>query len=239
MADFARALVVQHIDYEAPYAIAAALERAGVEPVIWGCWKGEPLPAIDGFDGLVVMGGSPSAYSDDGFPSRRAELALVADAVDRAVPVLGICLGAQLIAHACGGEARKGDAGLEVGWAPVRLLPAAHDDELFSGEPVEFPALHWHGDTFLMPPGAVRLASSAMYENQAFRLGDCVWGVQFHIEIDADGVRSYCGDDDSETEAAAGGGVASIIAATPTALAQVEPIRDRVFDRFAQRVARS
>lgn len=195
------------------------------------------MPAPGDFDGLVVMGGSPSAYSDAGFATRVAELDLVAAAVVSGMPVLGVCLGAQLIAHACGGEAHRGDPGLEVGWAPVTLTSPAATDPLFATVPTEFPALHWHGDTFVMPPGAVRLASSAMYENQAFRLGDRVWGLQFHIEIDAQGVRAYCNEDGIEQEAQSGGGVAAIIDATADALSVAGPIRDALFDRFAAMVA--
>lgn len=231
------ALVVQHIDYEAPYTIASALERAGVGVRTWGTWTGEPVPRAADCDALVVMGGSPSAFSDDGFPTRGAELALIAACVDAGKPVLGVCLGAQLIAHACGGEAVAGDGGPEVGWSPVRLVePGAATDPLFGGLPARFPALHWHRNTFVRPPAAVLLASTDRYENQAFRLHDHVWGIQFHIEVDARAVAAFCREDPEG--AGAGDGADTILRATPEALRLVEPTRDHVFDRFAALVTR-
>jgi GMP synthase-like glutamine amidotransferase len=169
------AWVIQHLDEEGPVEIARALEREGIAIEV-----GIP-ESLDGVDALVVMGGPQSAYSDHRFPTRRREIALLADAIDRSVPTLGICLGAQLLAVAGGGRCYRGDSGFEIGWSPVEVAPV--NDPLFGGLH-RFTTLHWHGDTFDLPEGAVHLASSALYANQAFRVGERAWGIQFHPEVD-------------------------------------------------------
>jgi GMP synthase-like glutamine amidotransferase len=189
-------------------------------------------PSVDGFDALVVMGGPRSAHSDDGFPTRRAELALIADALGRELPVLGVCLGAQLLAEASGGRARRGEAGLEVGWAEVALTPAATDDELFASAPATFTPLHWHGDTVVLPPGAVLLASSDRYPNQAFRVGHRAWGIQFHLEADRSLVEAFTAEWPTEARHLEGG-AAGIVAEADVRLAALAPVTASILGRFA------
>jgi GMP synthase-like glutamine amidotransferase len=230
-------LIIQHLAPEGPYAIATALAAAGVRQDVAPVFRGAPLPRdLAGFDGLVVLGGPMAADSDEGFPTRRAELALLADALERGVPTLGVCLGAQLLAHAAGGRVYRGTTGPEIGWAPVVLTPAAPDDPLLSALPPEPTVLHWHGDTFDLPTGAVHLAGNARYENQAFRLGDAAWGLQFHVEIDQTAVDAFIAEFGDEL-APAGATPDQLAAATPGALARLEPHRDRLLARFAARVA--
>jgi GMP synthase-like glutamine amidotransferase len=223
-----RALVVQHVGVDAPALVAVVLEGAGVEAVVHRTdHHGEP-PPIDGFDALVVMGGPQSAASDDGFPTRRAELALIADAVGRGLPVLGVCLGAQLLAEAVGGAAVRGDRGLEVGWAEVALTPAAAHDDLFAQAAPTFAPLHWHGDTVELPPSAVLLASSELYPNQAFRVGARAWGIQFHVEADGPLVESFVGEwPQQATDPAA------LLAQADDRLAALAPTAESVLGRFA------
>ena len=234
----ATCLIVQHVEAEGPGQLVGALADAGVDLDRRPVFDGAPVPAdAADHDGVVVMGGPMSATSDDGFPTRRAELALLGDAVGRGVPVLGVCLGAQLLALATGGEVRAGDAGPEIGWGRVDLLPAATDDPLFSGFGEAMEVLHWHGETFVLPPGAVLLASTTRYANQAFRLGTRAWGLQFHVEVDLAGVRAFLAA--SGDEAAAAGVEPRSIEATAEAILGAEdpnPPRHRVVDRFAGQV---
>ncbi len=199
----ASCLVVQHVEAEGPGMLAGALHDAGVALDRRAVFAGAAVPEdAAGHDGVVVMGGPMSARSDAGFPARRAELALLADAVRRGIPVLGVCLGAQLLAAATGGKVLAGDAGPEIGWGRVDLAPAAADDPLLGGCPGTLEVLHWHGETFELPPGAVLLASSERYPNQAFRLGPRAWGLQFHVEVDLEGVRALLQASGAEAAAA-------------------------------------
>jgi GMP synthase (glutamine-hydrolysing) len=110
------------------------------------------------------------------------EVAAIRKALDARLPILGICLGSQLLAKAAGSQVFRG-AQPEVGWAPVQLTTSGSQDPLFEGLPNSFTAFHWHGDTFTLPEGSERLASSDLYRNQAFRLGSNAYGLQFHLEV--------------------------------------------------------
>ena len=177
-----------------------------------------------------------SATGDEGFPTRRAELDLLADALHRGLPTLGVCLGAQLLALAGGGAVYPGTAGPEIGWAPVALTEAAGDDLLLPGLPAELTVLHWHGDTFDPPPAADLLAVSPRYRNQAFRCGARAWGLQFHLEIDQAAVAAFVAAFGADA-LAAGTTPEAIEADTDAALTVLGPWRDQVFARFAELVA--
>jgi GMP synthase-like glutamine amidotransferase len=194
-----------------------------------------PLDAA-GYDGLVVMGGPMSAASDEDFPTRTAELALIADAVARDVPTLGVCLGAQLVAVALGGSVYPGTRGAEIGWSRVTLTDACRADALFAGLPDSLTVLQWHGDTFDLPSGSDHLMYNANYPGQAFRVGSSTWGVQFHLEVDESAVAGFLcafGHD----AASAPGGIAAIESATSAAVAALRPSKDLVLRRFAELVA--
>jgi len=222
-------LVVQHQPVEGTYRLGGALVRAELQLDVRRVYAGDPVPlSADGLSGLVVMGGTMAAYADDGFPTRRAELALLASAVSLGVPTLGVCLGAQLLAVAAGGSAVPGDAGLEVGWAPLRLLGS--DDSLLGGLPDELVVLQWHGDTYALPPSAVRLASGDVYAEQAFRVGAAAWGLQFHLELDGAGVDAFLAESGSEVPGPVG---SALRAEARERLAALEPVARTVFDRFA------
>jgi GMP synthase-like glutamine amidotransferase len=119
-------------------------------------------------------------------------VALIHDAVTRGLPVLGVCLGAQLLAFACGAAVRPGESGPELGLGSVTLTGSGQDDPVFAGCGPELPVLHWHGDTFELPRGSCHLALSDLYVNQAFRLGRA-YGLQFHIEMDASLLEAWSG----------------------------------------------
>lgn len=230
------ALVLQHAQSEGPYEIAAALDRAGIPVRVVRADLGEPVPAdLPGVSALVVMGGPMSARSDDGFPTRRAEMELVRDALSGGVPVLGVCLGAQLLAAAAGGRVIPGE-GLEIGWSPIRLVDDAASDPLFAGLPEKLTVLHWHGETYELPEGAVRLAGSEMYPQQAFRIGDSAWGMQFHLEVDAGAVDAFVEQFPEEADQALGG-AGALRGMTEAALDELDQHRTGVLDRFAAVVA--
>jgi GMP synthase-like glutamine amidotransferase len=227
-------LVIQHLAPEGPYLIAEALENAGIAVELCQVFAGGQLPAsLDGYSGLVVMGGPMSAASDDGFATRTAEIELLEDALERGLPALGVCLGAQLLALAAGGKVYPGAEGPEIGWAPVSLKTwEAERDVLFGELPGELTVLHWHGDTFDLPPGATHLAKSKAYPNQAFRAGPRAWGLQFHLEVDRRAVDVFLAAFGGE---AAGCGVApeDIASQAGSAIAALAPARGRLLDRFA------
>jgi len=136
-------------------------------------------------DALVVLGGGMGVSDQDRLPHLADEIRLLRRCLDAGAPVLGICLGSQLLAAAAGGRVAKAPRP-EIGFHPVRLLPAARDDALFAAAPETFVAFHWHGDAFTLPPGAVPLAATDATPLQAFRCGARAWGVQFHLEVDED-----------------------------------------------------
>jgi GMP synthase-like glutamine amidotransferase len=178
--------VVQHVAYEGPGLIADEATRRGVVLEARRMDLGEALPAATEIDGLVVMGG-PMGVDDEGeHPHLTAERALIADSLARDLPILGVCLGAQLLAATLGGRVYRGPVA-EVGCGHVRLSAEGRRDTVL-GAPglAELPVLHWHHDTFDLPPGAVHLADSAPYPNQAFRAGACAYGLQFHVELTAE-----------------------------------------------------
>jgi GMP synthase-like glutamine amidotransferase len=215
-----KCLVVQHVPPESAFAIADALRAAHVEVDIRRVFDGDEVPTDSAdLDGLIVMGGPMSAQSDRSFPTRAAEIGLLADALDRGVPSLGVCLGAQLLAVAAGGSVSPGDGGLEVGWGPVDLESACAGDALFGGLPSRLTVMHWHGNTFTLPGGSERLMSNSNYANQAFRTGAAAWGVQFHLEVTRSAVEGFLAAFPGEA-AGAVGGAAAIRSATPAAISE-------------------
>jgi GMP synthase-like glutamine amidotransferase len=233
----ANCLVVQHVAPESAWAIGHALERAGVVVDVRRADAGDPIPTdASDYDGIVVMGGPMSALSDDGFPSRRSELTLMTEALAVGRPTLGVCLGAQLLAVAAGATVGPGETGPEIGWGPIEFSSDARDDALFNGLPRHIDVLHWHGDTYELPRGSVYLAGSERYRNQAFRVGEAAWGLQFHLEVTADAVDAFVAAFDDEASHAPGG-AAAIRRAAPRALDALRPWQELVFDRFATLVA--
>jgi GMP synthase-like glutamine amidotransferase len=226
--------VIQHLPPEGPYLIAEALENAGVGVELCQVFAGGHPPAgLDGYNGLVVMGGPMSAASDDGFATRTAEIDLLEDALERGLPALGVCLGAQLLAIAAGGKVYPGAEGPEIGWAPVSLMIGESErDLLFRDLPRELTVLHWHGDTFDLPPGATHLAANKAYPNQAFRAGPRAWGLQFHLEVDRSGVEAFLAAFGDEA-ASCGVPPEDIATQAGSAIAELAPARGALLDRFA------
>jgi len=171
--------VLQHVPFEGQAAIADWAAANGVAVHAIHLYRGDPLPALGDFGMLTVMGGPMSVNDEAKYAWLAPEIALVHDAIGAGKIVFGICLGAQMIAKALGAKVYAGK-NKEIGWFPVSRTGAVHP--LFDGIPESFTAYHWHGETFDLPEGAVRLAETATTAKQAMAVGSHVLGLQFHIE---------------------------------------------------------
>jgi len=183
------AIVIRHVHFEDLGAFAAVLDHGGYRIRYLDVGQ-DPVSADDAAaaDLLVVLGGPIGAYEDDHYPFLVDELTAIGRRLAAGRPILGVCLGAQLIARALGARVYPGPA-KEIGWAPLQLSAAGRRGPLASLEAV--PVLHWHGDTFDLPAGAVRLASTPVTPNQAFSFGDRVLALQFHPEADGAGFERW------------------------------------------------
>lgn len=175
--------------------VGVALHEAAARIDLYKPFAGQPLPdGPDGFDALVVFGGEQSALDDATRPYLPRLAALMRQASQAGRAVLGICLGAQVLARGFGAENRLGAAS-EFGWCDVRLTDAGRADPVLGGLGADFPIFQWHADTFTLPEGAVHLAASDGATAQAFRIGRATWGTQFHFEasraVVADWARTF------------------------------------------------
>ncbi len=168
---------LQHVSFEGLGCIEPWLEASPHAVSCTRLWAGEKLPGIGNIDGLIVMGGPMGIYDNEQYPWLAAEKAFIKEIIDQDKPVLGICLGAQLIADVLGSNVWKNEQ-KEIGFFPISGKKVSNVWNF----PEEFLAFHWHGDTFGIPDGAVHLASSEATENQAFVYNDNVLALQFHLE---------------------------------------------------------
>ena len=184
-----RAHVLQHVPFEGPGSMAPWLAAQGFTISFTRLFEADTLPSLQDVELLIIMGGPMSVHDEDAYPWLIPEKAFVRHAVEAGLPVLGVCLGAQLIADAMGGRVYSGPE-KEIGWFPVHGVgPASESAFRF---PAEVEVFHWHGETFDLPPDAVRLAGSAGCLNQAFQLGRSVMALQFHLETTPESARDLC-----------------------------------------------
>jgi GMP synthase-like glutamine amidotransferase len=189
-----RAHVFQHVPFEDIGSIRSWLDARGAVVTYTRFFVGDPIPALDALDLLIVMGGPMSVNDEALLPWLVAEKEALRDAMARHLPTLGICLGAQLIASALGASVYPNPA-KEIGWFPIRAVDAAAGTFRF---PADCTVFHWHGETFDLPAGARRLAESAACANQAFEIHPGVIGLQFHLETmpeSAGAIVRHCSDD--------------------------------------------
>jgi GMP synthase-like glutamine amidotransferase len=196
-----RVLVIENYPKTTLGLVGQALAEAGAEWRILRTHAGDTLPAsADGFDSLIMLGGAQDALDDENHPYLEHEAALARAFGDADKAVLGICLGAQILARAHGAENILG-LPIEFGWHPVRPTEAGRADPVLSVIGRAAPIFHWHLDTFTLPPGAVHLATSDRTEMQAFRIGRASYGIQFHFEAGTELVSSWTRDFSEEIAA--------------------------------------
>ena len=228
-----RALVITHTVSESPGTLGDWLPAAGLDLEVVEPWNGDALPDRVEHDALIVMGGPQQAYDDGSAPWLRQTKELLRTATAEGLPVLGICLGAQLLAEATGGRVRPGESGPELGARLVAKRDAAIDDPLFVDLPLSPVVVQWHWDEIVeLPPRAVLLAASPRYPHQAFRVGVKAYGLQFHIETPPEMVRGWAAAD-AEGVRAAGLDPEDVAEGTVDVLPEVEEVWRPFAERFA------
>jgi GMP synthase (glutamine-hydrolysing) len=230
-------LIIQHVEPEGPGRILGAIHAAGASAHVLRVDRGDAVPrSLSGFDGLVVMGGPMGVGDASRLPHLRDELSLLEHTLGGQAPILGVCLGSQLLAAALG--ARVYSSGRkEIGWLDVDLTERGRADLAFSGVGARFRPLHWHGDVFDLPSGAVSLARSQMTEHQAFRAGEAL-GLLFHLEI-VDGQVTAMAEAFSEELEGAGVDRVALAASSDDHAARIAPTAALVYGAWAARLRRS
>jgi GMP synthase-like glutamine amidotransferase len=180
---------LMHVPFEGPAGIADWAMARGHTLALTPLFAGAPLPELAIFDWLVVLGGPMGANDEAEFAWLAAEKRLLAAAIATGKTVIGICLGAQLLATALGARVKR-NANKEIGWFPLELTAAGKISPLVNDLTPDLLVFHWHGDTFALPPGAVQLARSAACEQQIFLYGERVLGLQCHLESTAESVAA-------------------------------------------------
>ena len=227
--------VLQHTACETLGTIGDALEAEALAWQYVRVFEGKPVPGeIGDGGGLIVMGGPMGVYEQDRYPHLKDELRLIESALKAGRPILGICLGSQLLAAALGATVSKGQR-KEIGWYPIRLGEAAAGDPLWRGAPREFMALHWHGDVFELPSGAVNLASSELTAHQAFRYGKSAYGLLFHLEMTEAMIGEMAASFGDELREA-GGDPSRLAAQSAVHCGKLEAIGEAVFGKWARLV---
>ena len=188
---------LQHVPFEGPGHLATWCQERRYPLTCVELWNDRNLPTPDEFDGLFVLGGPMNVYEDAKYHWLRGEKELIFRAVSDRKPILGLCLGAQLLSVVLGGTVTE-MVDKEIGWFPVELTPAGRGSSILAGLPEKFMAFHWHGDSFSIPPGALHLAQSDGCNEQAFVCENHVVGLQFHLESTEQtiaGLLEHCSED--------------------------------------------
>lgn len=224
-------LAIQHTPAETIGSIAAPLAAANVAVHTCEVFCQQSVPTeIGNYSGLILMGGPMSVYEQDRYPFIASELALIQSAMTAGKPVLGICLGSQLIAAALGARVYPGRK-KEIGWLKVRLHEGGMRDPLFVGVPFAFTAFHWHGDVFEVPKDATPLLGSDITACQGFRFGTRTWALLCHLEVTAESIQAMIRSFPDELKAA-GVNAANVLAQTSTYLPELMTISKNVFSRW-------
>lgn len=183
-------LIIKHVDIEGPGLIEYCLNQAKIPYKIVNLKPGVHLPKLDGFTHIVFLGGPMNVYEEDRYPFLRDEDLFIKEAIQRGKTVLGICLGAQLIAKALGAKVFRAPM-KEIGWFDVTLTEEGSKDPFFSHLPKTFPVFQWHEDTFEIPFAGKLIATSTSMPHQAFRYGENAYGLQFHLEVSKEMITEW------------------------------------------------
>ncbi|WP_328946566.1 type 1 glutamine amidotransferase [Streptomyces sp. NBC_00250] len=224
-------LVVQHEEEAGPGLVGEHLVRAGLRLDVVRAWEGEALPAdLSGQAGLLVLGGSVNCEDDAAAPWLPGVRSLVREAVNGEIPLLGICLGGQIVAHALGGSVTTRPQGPELGAVPLRRLPTVAGDPVLGEVRDGTPAAQWHWDEVdRLPPGAVPLLTGDDCPHQAFRVGSACWAVQFHPEVGGAAVEVWAAAEDASVREAGADPEAVV-----NAVGDVEPELRRVWGAVSE-----
>jgi GMP synthase-like glutamine amidotransferase len=226
-------LIIRNVATEGPGLLGRALSEAGAAYRTVDAFGSDPLPLDpDGLAGLVVLGGPMGVYEATRYPALITQQHLIAAAVAADLPVLGICLGAQLLASAFGASVFPGPD-KEIGWSPLELTDAGAADPVLAPLARAPAVFHLHGDTFDIPANATHLARSRLFPMQAFRIGPRAYGLQFHLEFTVETIDTVLQDPACRADLAAlGCSTAAIRSATPARVRALEPIAQEVFGNF-------
>ncbi len=225
-------LVLQHIECEDLGTIADAMSQRGIGYRYVRLFDGDPVPSDAGkYAGVIILGGPMNVYEEDKFPFLKDEDILIKKAVLADMPVLGICLGGQLIAKATGAKVRKGKK-KEIGWHKLNLTADSRHDNAFKTLPQELCVFQWHGDTFDIPEGAVRLAGSELFPNQAYRTGRRIYGLQFHFEVTEKMIKQWISEYRDELSTLDYINAGGIISETPANIGNLNRCAGLFFDKF-------
>lgn len=179
----------QHVDFEDIGCIKDWCDIYRHKVTYTRFFQDEPIPNSDDFDWLIIMGGPMNIYDEGKHPWLEKEKMAIRQAITEGKTIIGICLGAQLIADVLGAKVHS-NSEKEIGWFNIVLTENGRSSRIFGNTENEFKVFHWHGDSFDLPAGSVHLASSEGYRNQAFLYRDRVLGLQFHLEITEQGLKS-------------------------------------------------
>ena len=186
-------MVLHHLEHKFLGEAAGPIRAAGLEVEERDLLRGDPLPAPGEADAILSLGGDQSVRDIDQYDYLAAEADLLREEAERGTPILGVCLGGQLLAHALGGKVERLPKRI-VAWAEVEKLPAAEGDPVVGPLANPVRALHWNEDGFTIPPGGVELLTRAADGGEAFRWRDNAWGIQFHPEADEEALDGWYGD---------------------------------------------
>ncbi len=184
------ALIIKHVEVEGPGLIEYCLRKEKIPYRIINLQGGDPLPKLDPLSLIILLGGPMNVYEEDRYAFLKDEDLFIKEAIQRGKFILGICLGAQLIAKALGAKVFKAPV-KEIGWFDVSLTEIGLQDPLFSYLPKTFPVFQWHEDTFEIPRSAKLIATSSSVPHQAFRYADNAYGLQFHLEVTEEMIQEW------------------------------------------------